>query len=76
MCLYYIMIVVKIGFKEKTVVSFKKEEQVSKQNIIHNFGDFVDKLKSGIFEKIAVIKNNQTEAIIISPDEYKKLEEI
>ena len=58
------------------MVSFTNEEQVSEQNIIRNFTDFVDKLKNGVVEKIAVIKNNKTEAIIISLDEYKKLEEI
>lgn len=58
------------------MVSFTKEERVSEQNIVQNFGDFANKLRSGIFDKIAVVKNQQTEAVIISPDEYQKLEEI
>lgn len=56
-----------------TMVTYTKEEIQSSTNISRQFGAVLDKIKSKKVEKIAIMRNNNMEAVIISIDEYEKM---
>ena len=49
---------------------------MSSSKVSKNFGDVLNKIKNRKVEKIAIVRNNEMEAIIISLEEYKLLKEI
>lgn len=53
-----------------------KDEIMSSSKVSKNFGDVLNKIKNRKVEKIAIVRNNEMEAIIISLEEYKLLKEI
>lgn len=56
-------------------MSYKTEELVSSSEITKNFDKYMSKLSSGDLEKIAVLKNNKIQAVIISPKIYEQMQD-
>ena len=57
-------------------VAYVKEEMVGITELAKSFNSFVNKLKTQTIEKIAIMKNNKPEAVIIPIERYEKLEEL
>ena len=57
-------------------ISYIKEERVSIGELAKSFNLYVNKLKNKTINKIAIIKNNKPEAVIIPIEEYERLEEL
>ena len=55
------------------MVTYTKDEIQSSTNISRQFGAVLDKIKSKKVEKIAILRNNTMEAVIISIDEYEQM---
>ena len=55
------------------MTAFSKDEIISSTKIMRNFGDVLNKLKNRDLNKIAVIRNNEIEAVILPLEEYEKL---
>lgn len=57
------------------MIAYKREEMVSVTDLLKGFRTSLEKLSSHQLEKIAVMKNNKPEAVILSIDEYEHLRE-
>ena len=55
------------------MISYRKEELISASSLTRNFGEVLNKFNKNELEKIAVLRNNKIEAVILSVDEYEKL---
>ncbi len=51
---------------EKNIVSYMKEEMVGITELGKSLGGYLDKVKSKEFDKIAIIRRNKPEAVILS----------
>ena len=52
---------------------FLEKELVSSTEFAKTFGSYLKKLKSKSVEKLAILKNNKIEAILVSKDDYIKM---
>jgi PHD/YefM family antitoxin component YafN of YafNO toxin-antitoxin module len=58
------------------MLNYNHNELVSSSAIVRKFGDFLNKLKTKKLEKIAILKNNRVEAVILPIHEYEKYQNI
>lgn len=58
------------------MVTFARNEIVSSSQFVRNFATFLKQLKESKQEKIAIIKNNEMQAVMIPVEEYEKLKSI
>ena len=57
------------------MVTYAREEIISSSKASKNFGEILEKLKSGKAEKIVISKNNELEAVIIPIEEFETIKE-
>ena len=55
------------------MVTYKKEELVGITELGKALGSYLDKITSHSFEKLAVIRRNKPEAVIVPIEEYERL---
>lgn len=58
------------------MISYTKDELISVSNIVRYFGKALNNLKSNKVEKIAIIRNNKIEAVLVPLSVYEKLQEM
>ena len=56
------------------MVSYKKEELVGITELGKSLGSYLDKITNRVFDKIAIIRRNKPEAVIIPIEEYELLQ--
>ena len=54
--------------------AYKRDEMISVTDLLKGFKMTLEKLTSHQLNKVAVMKNNKPEAVIISVDEYERLQ--
>ena len=54
-------------------ISYTTEELISSTEFAKSFGGFVSKVIKGSVEKLAIVKNNKPEAVMISIAEYERI---
>lgn len=54
--------------------AYKRDEMISVTDLLKGFKTTLEKLTSHQLDKVAVMKNNKPEAVIISVDEYERLQ--
>ncbi len=57
------------------MVTYANNELIPSTEFAKKFGTFLFQLQSNSVEKIAVLKNNHIEAVLVSKDEYEKMKE-
>lgn len=55
------------------MVKFNRNEIVSATQIVRQFSSIISSLVNKTLDKIAVVRNNEMEAVILSFDEYEQL---
>lgn len=55
------------------MVNFNRNEIVSATQIVRQFSSIMSSLVNKTLDKIAVVRNNEMEAVILSFDEYEQL---
>ena len=55
------------------MVAYTQNELVSATEISKQFGEYISKVKSGLVQKIGILKNNKLNAVILSVEEYEEL---
>ncbi len=55
------------------MVSFTRNEMISASQFVRNFATLLKTVCSSKEEKIAIVKNNQMQAVLIPIEEYEKL---
>ena len=59
---------------EKTVLTYAKEEMVEITELGKHLENYLDKVNSNTFNKLAIIRRNKPEAVLISIHEYENLQ--
>jgi len=54
--------------------AYKRDEMISVTDLLKGFKKTLEKLTSHQLDKVAVMKNNKPEAVIVSVDEYERLQ--
>lgn len=57
------------------MIAYTTNELVPSSELSKKFGAYLKKIKDKRVEKIAILKNNKIEAVILSKDEYEKMRE-
>ncbi len=57
------------------MVAYENEELIPSSEFAKKFGMYLAQIKSNTVEKLAVLKNNRIEAVIVSKDEYERMQE-
>jgi len=57
------------------MVTYAKDEMVGITELGKSLGSYLDKVTSNVFDKIAIIRRNKPEAVIVSIEEYELLQE-
>jgi len=57
------------------MVTYAKDEMVGITELGKSLGSYLDKVTSNTFDKIAIIRRNKPEAVILSIKEYELLQE-
>ena len=56
------------------MATFLEQELVSATDFAKTFGTCLKKIKSKSVQKLAILKNNKIEAILVSKDDYLKMQ--
>ena len=57
------------------MVTYSTNELVSSSEFAKKFGTYLAQIQDNTVEKLAILKNNKVEAVIISKDEYESMKE-
>jgi len=61
---------------EYNMVTYAKDEMVGITELGKSLGSYLDKVTSNMFHKIAIIRRNKPEAVIIPIEEYELLQSV
>jgi len=56
-------------------VAYTQEEMVGITELSRGLNSFVEKVKNKTIEKLAIMKNNKPEAIVVPTDEYERMKQ-
>jgi len=59
---------------ENNMITYAKDEMVGITELGKSLGSYLDKVTSDVFSKIAIIRRNKPEAVIIPIEEYELLQ--
>lgn len=57
------------------MVTYSTNELIPSSELAKKFGTYLSQIKDNTVDKLAVLKNNKVEAVIISKDEYESMKE-
>jgi len=55
------------------VVSYAANELIPSSDFAKKFGSYLGQIREHTVEKLAILKNNKVEAVLVSKDEYEKM---
>ena len=58
------------------MVSYTKNEMVGITELSKSLSGFIDKVASNAIQKLAVVKHNKPEVVILSIEEYERMKEL
>ena len=57
------------------MVTYATNELIPSSEFAKKFGSYLSQIKESTIDKIAVLKNNKVEAVLVSKDEYERMSE-
>ncbi len=57
------------------MVAYKTNELIPSSEFAKKFGSYLVQIKEHSVDKLAILKNNKVEAVLVSKDEYEKMSE-
>lgn len=57
------------------MTTYENDELISSSEFAKKFGSYLAQIKDQSVDKLAVLKNNRIEAVVISKDEYERMRE-
>ncbi len=57
------------------MVTYATNELIPSSDFAKKFGSYLGQIREHTVEKLAILKNNKVEAVLISKDEYEKMAE-
>ena len=58
------------------MTSYAREEIMSSSEVVRNFGSVLASISGHKRDKVAIIRNNRMEAVLVPIDEYERMQEI
>jgi len=55
------------------MVTYRADELIPSSQFAKQFGSYLAKIKNSAVDKLAILKNNKVEAILISKEEYERM---
>jgi PHD/YefM family antitoxin component YafN of YafNO toxin-antitoxin module len=55
------------------MVTYASNELISSSEFAKKFGSYLSQIKESTIDKIAVLKNNKVEAVLVSKDDYERM---
>ena len=55
------------------MATYSSDELISSSDFAKKFGTYLSQIKSHTVDKIAILKNNHIEAVLVSKDEYEEM---
>ena len=55
------------------MIAYENDELIPSSESAKKFGSYLAQIKSHSVDKLAVLKNNRIEAVVVSKDEYEKM---
>lgn len=62
--------------RENAMHAYTKDELISSTEIVRNFSAILNSIKEQRRDKVAVMRKNKLEAVILSIDEYERIREL
>ena len=56
------------------MVAYATNELIPSSKFAKQFGSYLSQIQNSVVEKLAILKNNKVEAVLISKDEYEKMQ--
>ncbi|MBA1420891.1 MAG: hypothetical protein FAF03_08575 [Epsilonproteobacteria bacterium] len=56
------------------MVAYENDELIPSSEFAKKFGMYLSQIKDHTVDKLAVLKNNRIEAVVVSKDEYEKMQ--
>jgi len=53
------------------MIAYKSNELVSSSDFAKKFGSYLSQIKEHTVDKLAILKNNKVEAVLVSHDDYE-----
>ena len=57
------------------MIAYENSELIPSSEFAKKFGSYLAKIKEQSVDKLAILKNNRIEAVLVSKDEYEKMQE-
>ncbi len=57
------------------MVTYASNELIPSSEFAKKFGSYLSQIKESAIDKIAVLKNNKIEAVLVSKDDYERMSE-
>jgi len=57
------------------MVAYENDELIPSSEFAKKFGMYLSQIKDHTVDKLAVLKNNRIEAVVVSKDEYEKMQD-
>ena len=57
------------------MVAYENDELIPSSEFAKKFGTYLAQIKDHTVDKLAVLKNNRIEAVLVSKDEYEKMKD-
>jgi len=57
------------------MVTYAANELISSSELSKKFGSYLSQIRENSINKLAILKNNKVEAVMISKDEYERMQE-
>jgi PHD/YefM family antitoxin component YafN of YafNO toxin-antitoxin module len=57
------------------MIAYRSDELIPSSDFAKKFGSYLAKIKENALDKIAILKNNHIEAVLVSKDEYERMQE-
>ncbi|MBU1669345.1 type II toxin-antitoxin system Phd/YefM family antitoxin [bacterium] len=58
------------------MVTYASNELISSSEFAKKFGSYLAQIKSNTVDKLAILKNNHVEAVLISKDDYENMKKL
>jgi PHD/YefM family antitoxin component YafN of YafNO toxin-antitoxin module len=62
-------------YKDNIMVSYGANELISSSDFAKKFGSYLLQIKENSVEKLAILKNNKVEAVLVSKKDYEAMSE-
>lgn len=57
------------------MVTYASNELIASSELVKKFGSYLSQVKENSITKLAILRNNKVEAVLVSKEEYEKMAE-